>query len=95
MEFAIEYPDIAKRWKSESNYICILQVPDEETLLDFADLAWKDGVKFITFYDPDVGPHDGDYRGSHTAMAVEPGEFYRHLSQLPLALREAREVVAA
>lgn len=88
----IEHPDIAKRWKQNSNYICVLQVPDEETLLDYADLAWKDGVEFICFYDPDVLLSDGKDRGSHTALAVAPGEFYTRLAQLPLALREGAVV---
>lgn len=87
LDFAIEFPDIAKRWKQNSNYICVLQVPNEEALLDYADLAWKDGVEFVCFYDPDV-----DHDGSHTALAVAPGEFYTRLAQLPLALREGAVV---
>lgn len=88
MEFAIENPDIAKRWKQDSNYICILQVPDEQSLLDLVDKARQSHIEYSLFYDPDV---DG---GSFTALAVEPGEFYRHLSSLPLALRDLdREAV--
>jgi peptidyl-tRNA hydrolase len=83
LDFAIEYPDIGKQWKQESGYICILQVPDEEDLLDIVDLARRRETRYSLFYDPDV---DG---GSFTALAVEPGEFHLALSSLPLALREA------
>jgi peptidyl-tRNA hydrolase len=89
-DFATVYPEITRKWKRQSNYICILQVPDERTLLDYAALARSEDVKFVLFHDPDV-PLDGDDEsgvGSHTALAIEPGEFYRHLSSLPLALRE-------
>lgn len=87
LDFAVGFPDIAAQWKRESNYICVLQVPDEETLLDYADMAWKGGHEFVCFYDPDVSG------GSHTALAIEPGEFHLALSSLPLALR--KEAVAA
>lgn len=93
-DFATVYPEITRKWKRESNYICILQVPDESTLLDYAAKALAEDVKFVLFHDPDVPSSDGlDSRddgkvGSFTAFAVEPGEFYRHLSSLPLALRE-------
>lgn len=95
LEFSIEFPDISRHWKQTSNYVCILQVPDEKTLLDLADLAWKDGVEHVVFHDPDVPPTSESiaYAGSHTALAVAPGEFYSRLSQLPLALR--KEAVAA
>lgn len=89
-DFALKHPEIARKWRRESNYICILQVPDEDALLDLADLAQRRGHEFELFYDPDV-PLEGDESlrtGSHTALAVEPGEFHLQLAQLPLALRE-------
>lgn len=94
LDFAIQFPSIAKKWRRESNYICILQVPDEDALMDLADLAQRRGHEFVLFYDPDV-PLEGDESlrtGSHTALAVEPGEFYLELAQLPLALKEAAMV---
>lgn len=98
MDFSIEFPDIARKWKQESNYICILQVPDEASLHKLVVLAMSNGYKHSLFYDPDVPPNvPGTSRtGSHTALAVEPGEFFRHLSSLPLALRDRvdKEVAA-
>jgi peptidyl-tRNA hydrolase len=89
-DFALKFPEIARKWRRESNYICILQVPDEDALMDLADLAHRRGHEYVLFYDPDV-PLEGDESlrtGSHTAFAVEPGEFHLLLSSLPLALRE-------
>lgn len=89
-DFAVENPAIARKWRRESNYICILQVPDEDALMDLADLAQRRGHKFVLFYDPDV-PLEGDESlrtGSHTALAIEPGEFHLELARLPLALKQ-------
>lgn len=94
-DFAVENPKIAHKWRKESNYICVLQVPDEDTLMDYADLAQRRGHKFVLFYDEHV-PLEGDESlrtGSHTALAVEPGEFHLLLAQLPLALRDEEAIV--
>lgn len=95
-DFATVYPEIVRKWRRESNYICILQVPDESTLLDYADRARQSDLRFVLFHDPDI-PLVGEEHlglGSHTALAVEPGEFYRQLSSLPLALRDLDREVA-
>lgn len=96
IDFALKFPDIAKRWRDQSNYICILSVADESALLDYATKAYAEGARHIIFHDPDVPGDSPDHVGSYTALAIEPGDFYRHLSSLPLALRDLdREVVMA
>lgn len=96
LDFAIKFPDKARKWSEESNYICVLQVADETELLDYADLAHAKGYDYIVFHDPDVDASPPEQRtGSYTALAIEPGEFYVHLSSLPLALRTKGVAVAA
>lgn len=94
-DFSLKFPEVTRKWSDQSNYICVLQVPDESTLLDYATLAHSQGVRHVIFHDPDVpGTLDQGVFGSYTALAVEPGDFHRHLSSLPLALRDLDREVA-
>lgn len=90
LDFAITHPDKARKWRDTSNYLCILNVKDETELLDYATLAHTKGAKHVLFHDPDVPLEREEHLmvGSYTALAVEPGDFHRHLSSLPLALRQ-------
>lgn len=95
-DFSLKFPDTARKWSQTSNYICILNVPDETALLDYATKAYGGGHRHVIFHDPDVPGDSPDRVGSYTALAIEPGDFYRHLSSLPLALRDLdREVAVA
>lgn len=66
-------------WLRHSNYIVVLAVPNEEALLHFADVigVW-DG---ILVREPDIGDEA-------TALVIVPGEHYRKVAHLPLALKE-------
>lgn len=95
-DFALKFPDSTRKWSQTSNYICILAVPDEQTLLSYGTKAHDQGVRHVIFHDPDVPGDASGLVGSFTALAIEPGDFHRHLSSLPLALRNLdREVVMA
>lgn len=66
-------------WLRTSNYIVVLAVPDEESLLHFAEIIGEwDG---ILVREPDIGDEA-------TALAIVPGVHWRRVAHLPLALRE-------
>jgi peptidyl-tRNA hydrolase len=96
LDFAISHPDKARKWRDTSNYLCILAVRDEAELLNYATLAWTKQAKHALFHDPDVPSlnEEANTVGSYTALAIEPGDFHRHLSSLPLALRDLDREVA-
>ena len=81
-EFVQKYPDIEGRWYKESNFICMLSVPDESALLLLINEARDQGIKWAAFQEPDMNHR-------FTAVALEPtDEAMRLCELLPLALRE-------
>ena len=82
IDFQHQYPDIARKWNKESNYLIILSVENEEQLLLFLEKCEYYDLKTTTFREPDIG-------NQITAIAIEPSERTRKLtSKLPLALKE-------
>lgn len=74
-----------KEWYSGSNYLILLSVPDEDTLLDYANLALSEGIPHSLVLEPDLGPE-------HTALAIAPSWLAARFSSLPLL---GKEVAAA
>lgn len=71
------------RWFTNSSYLVLLQVPNEEALEELARKLDSYGRKHVSWREPDWGD-------SLTAIAVEPGDkTSRLLSNLPLLLKEA------
>lgn len=86
-QFSIEHPEITLDWFSRSNYLILLSVPDEDTLLGYADLTAYAGVPYTLINEPDLhGLSPGE--GGHTAMAIAPSQIGSRLSSLPLLGRE-------
>jgi peptidyl-tRNA hydrolase len=82
IQFCFEHPDVAKYWTENSNYIGILQVPDESSLISLMNEAETQGIYMSAFREPDL---DDEF----TAVAFEPCTASRELCQdLPLALVE-------
>ena len=88
-EFCRNHPEPAAAWINGSNYIAVLAVPDEQTLLDHHDvlvgwcgphLADFNGIPHTLVHEPDIG--------EHTALVIAPSNYYKRLSNLPCALRE-------
>lgn len=80
-EFAQKFPDINKAWYEQSNFICVLQVDDEESLLSLLDEAWYSRIKCAVFTEADMN-------SEHTAAAFEPGDASKELCKsLQLALK--------
>lgn len=79
------------QWHSGSNYLILLSVPDEQTLMDYAAAADQAGIAYSLVIEPDIGDEA-------TALALEPSEFNRRFSHLPLQGKQAdisTEVIAA
>lgn len=70
----------------QSNFLVIVQVPNEDALHDLISEAHRRGIVHVGVREPDINDEV-------TAVALEPGLAAQKLcAQLPLALRE---VVAA
>lgn len=65
-QFAHEKPLLSSHWIINSNYICILEVNDENELSNIFNIAKESGVECTGFIEP-------DYNNSLTAIALEPG----------------------
>lgn len=59
----------------------VLGVPDEDTLLDYADLAHFADVPYAIMKEPDLS-------GEFTSLAIAPSHLWTKLSDLPLLGKE-------
>lgn len=71
-QFAKEYPNITMDWMENSNFICLLQVKNEEELSELARQIFEEKLSYSVFHEP-------DYDNSLTAIAVEPGQKTREI----------------
>jgi hypothetical protein len=82
MTFMTEHKDISCEWYSKSNYLGLLSVRDEYDLHELVRRAYRFGVRYSVFREPDIGD-------KITAIALEPGPKSKKLcAKLTLALRE-------
>jgi peptidyl-tRNA hydrolase len=80
-EFAVDRPDITRRWRYESNFLVVVAVPDEAELKRLSYAAECLGIKMTMVAEPDYGDQ-------LTALALEPGPLARKLcAEFPLALK--------
>jgi peptidyl-tRNA hydrolase len=87
-EFSVHHPDLVRQWNVESNFLVVVAVPDEPSLIALASRAGAADIVRHVVHEPDV-----NYEA--TALALEPGDAARRLcSSLPLALREVRAPAA-
>lgn len=81
-QFAVEHRALATQWQKESNFLVILSVPDEGTLIDFGQMIEKNNIPVTWFMEPDI---DNEI----TAITLAPSPRTVELCQdLPLAMRE-------
>lgn len=81
VDFCMKYPELAKNWHIESNYLCFLATDNEASLDQLADLAERKRIKYVEFMEPDLN-------NSLTALAFEATDQATELlSNLKLALR--------
>lgn len=81
-QFYQAHPEITEKWLVDSNYLVILAVPDEDTLIRlYTEANMGRDLRALMVREPDLGDEA-------TAVALEPGEGSQALcAQLPLALR--------
>lgn len=86
IDFQHEHPDVAINWHTNSNYVALLTVADEQELISLITKAILKGIKHTIFREPDLG-------NRITAVAFEPSEASRKLlSSSPLFGKELQSV---
>lgn len=80
-QFALEHPEVTRRWHQGSNCLVLLSVPDETSLVSFAETLAAAGVPCSLVVEPDIGDE-------HTALAVAPTGIGNAFAHLPLHGRE-------
>jgi len=70
-----------KKWLENSNYLVVLAVPDEDALLAHAGAVQLEDVDWCLVREPDIG-------NEATALVIAPSSYYKHLANLPCALKE-------
>jgi peptidyl-tRNA hydrolase len=82
LEFSTDFPSLTEVWRRHSNYLVVVAAPDEQALLDLANLAASLDLKHTVVREPDYG-------NTLTAVALEPHHACRKItSRFPLALKE-------
>jgi peptidyl-tRNA hydrolase len=81
-QYARDHWHVAAPWMRDSNWLVLVTIADEESLLDFAEVARAHRLPVTTVFEPDLA-------GAATAVAVGPGQLARRLcANLPLLGRE-------
>lgn len=82
LDFLMEHREAGATWHAESNFLCLLSVPDEASLEQLAQEAQRKCIRFTIFREPDID-------NQVTAIALEPGTNSAKLCRkLDLALKE-------
>lgn len=80
--FGQEHPALTNDWLINSNYICILEIDNEEKLGELLSKAKQQNIPVSAFIEP-------DYDNSLTAIALAPTAASKKLcSNLRLALKD-------
>lgn len=82
-DFAFEFPEEFRKWKTESNSIICLQVKDEKDLLKLFD-KYSSRTQAVKFFEPDVDQY------TSICLYGTP-EIRKKLAHLPLALKNKKK----
>ena len=78
IDFQHAHPLEASEWQTESNYLALLTVANEEELYKLSEKAAMRGIKHTIFREPDIN-------NEITAIAFEPSDASRRItSECPL-----------
>lgn len=81
-KFAHRHSNLVGQWITESNFLVIVAVPDEDSLWAFAEEAFKRNIVRVNVTEPDL---DNEL----TAVALAPGNAAKKLcANLPLAMKQ-------
>lgn len=85
IQFCQEWPGVAEQWYTESNFLVVVSMKDEDALKELAENARFLGIKYSAVQEP-------DYKDAWTAVALEPGDTARMMCCYEdLALKTAEE----
>ncbi len=73
IDFQHAHPIEATDWQTNSNYLALLTVANEEELYKLIDKATFKGIKYTIFREPDIN-------NEITAIAFEPSDASRRLT---------------
>jgi len=82
--FAVDHPELHKRWYDDDKNIVLVTVADEPALLELEQRAMVAGLAHSRFCEPDFG-------GALTVIAIAGDGAERLTSGLPLTLRARKE----
>jgi peptidyl-tRNA hydrolase PTH2 len=83
-DFIFQYPEEARLWHDNSNYLIILTVPTEQDLRNLPKTLGLLGIRYTLFTEPDID-------NAPTALALCPGPNVKKFCQgFPLALSDKR-----
>ena len=78
----MDYPQLTGEWFRDSNYICILEIDNEQELIKLFDRAVRENISVSRFVEP-------DFNDSLTTIALAPGSQSKKLcNNLKLALND-------
>lgn len=81
INFTFEHPSRAGPWYRDSNYLVILEVPDQTQLEKLVEDCRKQTLAYTVFREPDIG-------NEATAVAIEPSPLTQRLvAKLPLLFK--------
>ena len=84
-DLILQFPEQAKQWRDESNYLIVLSVADEAELCELAIELARTDMAWCKFREPDLN-------NQLTALAVLPHKYAEaFMRNLPLALQEVRQ----
>lgn len=72
-EFIQRYPEIDQEWHKTSNYVCVLEVPNEDALVDLLSEALERQIKVASFQEPDLA-------NQLTCICLEPSDASKRLT---------------
>jgi peptidyl-tRNA hydrolase len=82
IDFCFHHPKVAHEWQTQSNYLAVLSVSDEDSLAMLIPKLEKRGILYTVFREPDLD-------NAITAVAIEPHQDLRKItSGFPLLLKE-------
>lgn len=85
-QFAHEHKDLTDDWLTKSNYLVIVAVPDEDSLMDLITQANMRNITRLAVREPDL---DNEI----TAVVLAPGSAAKKLcASFPLAIKELASV---
>lgn len=73
IKFQYDYPDIAKEWYKNSNYLIYLKIKNYNEFIKFIKKLIDNDIRHSLFYEPDIN--------EYTSVTLEPSEKSRKITK--------------